>query len=95
MNSLCINLLFSLDPALRSTVAAPRRDKIRNTVDGREKSAEQEQREHEHRVARDRDWANDEYDAGQRNHRNKAKRDKHVRLNSRPLNRHEPRGGGL
>ncbi|XP_068753390.1 myeloid leukemia factor 1-like isoform X1 [Montipora capricornis] len=90
-----VRALTGTDPALRSTVAAPRRDKIRNTMDWREKSSEQEQREHEHRVARDRDWANDESDDGQRNHRNKAKRDKHVRLNSRPVNKHEPRKGGL
>lgn len=81
------SLNSSSDPDPRYTAMAHRRDKVKGALDGQEL----EKKLRESRVERDRDWANDEHTAGQRNDR----RHKRVQLNSRPVNRHEPRGGGL
>ena len=81
------SLNSSSDPDPRYTATAHRRDKVKGPLDGQG----QEKKLRESRVERDRDWANDEHTAGQRNDR----RQKRVQLNSRPVNRHEPRGGGL
>lgn len=81
------SLNSSSDPDPRYTATAHRRDKVKGPLDGQG----QEKKLRESRVERDRDWANDEHTAGQRNDR----RHKRVQLNSRPVNRHEPRGGGL
>ena len=81
------SLNSSSDPDPRYSATAHRRDKVKGPLDGQG----QEKKLRESRVERDRDWANDEHTAGQRNDR----RHKRVQLNSRPVNRHEPRGGGL
>ena len=81
------SLNSSSDSDPRYTATAHRRDKVKGPLDGQG----QGKKLRESRVERDRDWANDEHTAGQRNDR----RQKRVQLNSRPVNRHEPRGGGL
>ncbi|XP_067049135.1 myeloid leukemia factor 1-like [Acropora muricata] len=82
-----VRALAGADPDPRYTATAHRRDKVKGPLDGQG----QGKKLRESRVERDRDWANDEHTAGQRNDR----RQKRVQLNSRPVNRHEPRGGGL
>ena len=54
---------------------------------------EADNRHHDQRVARDRDWGTGDFDGAGRSHRDRQHRDRHVRINSRPVNRHELRGG--
>lgn len=58
--------------------------------------AEEERSVRHNRVERERDWGQEDHaGVAERSQRNKSKRDKHVRLNSRPVNRHEPRSDRL
>ena len=58
--------------------------------------AEEERSVRHNRVERERDWGQEDLaGVAERSQRNKSKRDKHVRLNSRPVNRHEPRSDRL
>ena len=77
-------------PAKRDNGAGHHRDRLRGKHDGPGTYAEVDNRHRDHGGARDRDWGSEDNDNTGRNHRNK-----HVRVKSRPVNRHEPRAGKL
>ena len=67
------------------------RDRLRGNQDGPQAHLPVDNRHRDHRVARDKDWGKGDFDGTERRPRDRANRDKHVRLNSRPVNKHEPR----
>ena len=71
------------------------RDKDRLKVNGEGLGTHREfdNRQHDHGAARDKDWGSGDFERAGRSHRPRHDREKHVRVNSRPVNRHEPRGG--
>lgn len=50
-------------------------------------------RHHDYGAARDQDWGSGDFEITGRSQKPRHDREKHVRVNSRPVNRHEPRGG--
>lgn len=72
------------------------RDRDRQRVNGEEGPGthrEFDNRHRDHGPARDRDWGSGDFDVAARSHQARQDREKHVRINSRPVNRHEPHGG--
>ena len=78
-------------PGASDAGASLHRDRLRGHQDGPEARLPVENRHLDHRVARDKDWGKGDFDVAERRHRHKPNPDKHVRLNSRPVNKHEPR----
>ena len=72
---------------------AAARDRLRVNGEGPGIHREFENRHRDHGAARDRDWGSGDFDRVGRSQRAGQDRDKYVRVNSRPVNRHEPRGG--
>lgn len=80
-------------PARKDYGTVRDRDRPRVNGEGPGTHREFENRHHDHGAARDRDWGSGDFDRAGRSHRARQEREKHVRVNSRPVNRHEPRGG--
>ncbi|RMX53053.1 hypothetical protein pdam_00014589 [Pocillopora damicornis] len=79
-------------PFMRDTGALRERDRLRVNGEGAGTHREMENRYRDHRGGRDKDWGSGDFDE-EKSHRDRREHAKHVRLNSRPVNRHEPRGG--
>lgn len=79
-------------PFMRDTGALRERDRLRVNGEGAGTHREMENRYRDHRGGRDKDWGSGDFDE-EESHRDRREHAKHVRLNSRPVNRHEPRGG--
>lgn len=71
------------------------RDRDRQRVNGEGPGTHREfdNRHRDHGPARDRDWGAGDFDVAARSHQARQDREKHVRINSQPVNRHEPHGG--
>lgn len=69
------------------------RDRPRVTGDGPGPHRERDNRHYDHGAARDKDWGSGDFGRAGRSHKPRQDREKHVRVNSRPVNRQEPRGG--
>lgn len=71
------------------------RDKDRLIVndEGPGTRREFDNRHHDYGAARDQDWGSGDFEITGRSQKPRHDREKHVRVNSRPVNRHEPRGG--
>ena len=61
--------------------------------EGLESRNEFDNRHHDYGAVRDKDWGSGDFERSGRSHKPRHDREKHVRVNSRPVNRHEPRGG--
>lgn len=69
------------------------RDRLRVTGEGPGSHRERDNRHYDHGAARDEDWGSGDFGRAGRSRKPRQDREKHVRVNSRPVNRQEPRGG--
>ena len=69
------------------------KDRLRVNGEGLESRNEFDNRHHDYGAVRDKDWGSGDFERSGRSHKPRHDREKHVRVNSRPVNRHEPRGG--
>lgn len=80
-------------PFMRDAGSIRERDRQRVNGEGTGTRREIDDMHRDHRGARDKDWGSGDFNEVGRSQRDRREHEKHVRLNSRPVNRHEPRGG--
>ena len=69
------------------------RDRPRVTGERPGPHRERDNRHYDHGAVRDKDWGSGDFERAGKSRKPRQDREKHVRINSRPVNRHEPHGG--
>ena len=80
-------------PSRKDNATIRDKERLRVNAEGLGTHREFDDRHHDYGAVRDKDWGSGDFERAGRSHKPRHDREKHVRGNSRPVNRHEPRGG--